>query len=150
MPSSMLVLRVWQRHVAMKPSSWMVESSLKKIQRTHAVKDASMVREGFSEKLALKKGPGERVFEVEETASAKSHGMSCKPGRTLIVPMAASFSEGASRSQAQANLCALRNQPGSGAQENSGTGQACLWVPMLLGTHTVHLTLPVGTHRFVC
>lgn len=71
----------------MKPSSRVVESSLKKIlMQTHAVKDASMVREGFPEELALKQGPGGRVFEVGEIVNAKSHGMSYKPGGTLTVP----------------------------------------------------------------
>lgn len=53
----------------MKPSSQMVESSLKKIKPTEVLQEANVGKEGLLEEVTFKKGLEGRVFKVEETAS---------------------------------------------------------------------------------
>lgn len=71
----------------MKPSSQMVESSLKKIKPTKVLQEASVVWEGPLEEVTFKKGLGGRVFKVEERASAQSHSLDANLGEQFCFPL---------------------------------------------------------------
>lgn len=59
-----------------------------KITPTKVLQEASVVREGLLEEVTFKKGLERRVFKVEETASAQSHSLVCKPGGAVLLSVA--------------------------------------------------------------